>query len=82
MEKLNFRRELLELGDTIPSKEALQRLVGEFTDDQLGRARGDIKTPISLFQCLLRTRVISFEKSSDSVHMLRELWQRVRGEWS
>ena len=81
MEKLNFRRELLELGDTIPS-EALQRLVGEFTDEQLGRARGDIKTRIQLFQCLLMTRVISFERSSDSIHMLRELWQEVRGEWS
>ena len=82
MEKLNFRRELLELGDTIPNAEALQRLVGEFTDEQLGQAREDIKTPIQLFQCLLMTRVISFERSSDSIRMLRELWQEVRGEWS
>ena len=81
MDKLNFRRELIELGDTIPS-EALQRLVGEFTDDQLGRAKGDIKTPIQLFQCLLRKRVISPETSSESVQMLKECWQKVKGEWS
>ena len=81
MEKLNFRRELLELGDTIPS-EALQRLVGEFTDEQLGQAREDIKTPIQLLQCLLRTRKISPETSSESVQMLEECWQKVKGEWS
>ena len=83
MEKLNFRRELLEVGDTIPNeKEALQRLVDEFTDEQLGRAREDIKTPIQLFECLLRTRVISFERSSESVHMLKEYWQRVKSEYT
>ena len=81
MEKLNFRRELLEMGDTITGEEALQRLVSEFSDEQLGQAREDIKSPIQLFQSLLRKQVISFERRSESVQMLKEYWQRVESEW-
>ena len=79
-EKLNFRRSLLEFGDTIPNEEALKKLVRKFTRRQIRGHRDDITTPIQLFRSLLNRRTISFETASESVRKLEDKWKEVSGK--
>ena len=79
-EKLNFRRNLLEIGDKISDEEALKKLVRKFTRRQIRGHRDDITTPIQLFRSLLNRRTISFETASESVRKLEDKWKEVSGK--